>query len=60
MTKKNNNHPYQLTEGEQKLINQIRLLQDQDSKRPMMVTVRYVNGLWQIFKAVPAGQVKDG
>ena len=56
---KNNNSEYLLTEGEQRLINQIRDLQDRDSKRPMMVTVRYVDGLYQIFKAVPAGQGKD-
>ncbi len=58
MTKNNQPEEYPLSIGEQKLIEQIRDLQDKDSKRPMMVTVRLVDGIWQIFESVPRGIVK--
>ncbi len=58
MSKSNRPNEYQLSVGEKKLIQQIRSLQDKNSKHPMMVTVRLVDGIWQIFEAVPRGQVK--
>ena len=59
MTKNNSHNEYPLSLGEQKLIEQIRDMQDKNSSIPMHVIVRYHEGIWQLYQTIPAGHVKD-
>lgn len=59
MAKNNQPDSYPLSVGEQKLIQQIRELQERNSSIPMHVIVRYHEGIWQFYQSVPAGHVKD-
>ncbi len=59
MTKSNPPDTYQLSIGEQHLIDQIRDLQDKNSRVPMHVILRYHDGLWQFYQSIPAGHVKE-
>ena len=56
MDKKAN--PFPLSEGEQKLVNDLRQLQSQTNKS-ITVTVLIRDGVWHFWHGQPQGKVKD-
>lgn len=48
----------ELSEGEQKIVQQIRQWADEAAPRPMVATVMITNGIWQIWQGVPRGTKK--
>jgi hypothetical protein len=58
MDNESEGEPIELSEGEEKLVQQIRQWANESGTRPMVATVLYTNGIWQIWQGVPRGTLK--